>query len=47
MGGRQSSPDMMEVGVEKEAFLVHLWIRCRKLFIPIRTLELGLKRSAP
>jgi len=36
IGGRQASRARMEVGVEKKLFVVHLWTRCQKLFMPLR-----------
>ena len=42
IGGRQASRDMMEVGVEKNALVVHLWTLCQKLFMSRRALELGV-----
>jgi len=47
MGGRHASRDMMEVGVEKKLFVVHLWTLCQKLFMPLSDDELGVRRSAP
>ena len=47
MGGRQASPDRMEVGGTKKALVVHLWTQCQKLFMPRREPELGVNRSAP
>jgi len=35
------------MGVEKRALVVHLWTLGQKVFMPLRALELGVRRSAP
>jgi len=47
IGGRQASQARMEVGVDSHLFVVHLWTRCQKLFIPLSAMYVGLRRSAP
>jgi len=46
-GGRQASRESLEVGVEKNLFVVHRWTLCHKLFMPLRAEEFGVRRSAP
>ena len=46
-GGRQASPERIEVDVEKKLFVVHLCTLCQKLFIPLSAEEFGVRRSAP
>ena len=47
IGGRQASRNRMEVGVEKKLFVVHLWTRCQKLFMPLSAVYDEMRRSAP
>jgi len=36
----------MEVGVEKNLFVVHPWTLCQKLFMPLSAEVFGVRRSA-
>jgi len=47
IGGRQPLRARMEVGVEKKLFVVHLWTLCQKLSMPLSTVYVGVRRSAP
>ena len=47
MGGRHASRDRMEVGVEKQLLVVHLWTLGQKLFIPLSAEVFGVRRYAP
>jgi len=46
-GGRQASRKSMEVGVEKNLFVVQRWTLCQKLSMLLSEEEFGVKRSAP
>jgi len=44
--GRRASQERIEVSVEKKALEVHRSTICQKLFMLVRRLELGVRRSA-